>query len=85
VAERSPVELMLVDRAGAWTREGDCGSCGRHTALPFGLFVGSYGDPCGIIELCVDCAPLADRLAERIAELTHGQAAILVNEEATPN
>jgi hypothetical protein len=76
---------MLVDRGPGWVNQAECGSCQQVTALPFGLFVGSYGEPCGVIELCAACAPLADRLAERIAELTDGQASILFNAEAKSN
>ena len=85
MTEGSPVEFMLVNRAPGWIARAHCGGCERETDLPFGLFVGSFGEACGAIDLCSDCAPLADRLARRIAQLTEGQATILFNEEAKDN
>lgn len=60
---------MLVDRAAGWIRNAECSGCRQSKALAFGLFVGSSGEPIGAIELCSDCAPIANRLSGRIAEL----------------
>ena len=76
---------MPVDGGPGWVDQAECGSCRTVAVLSFGLFVGSFGEPCGLIELCANCAPLADRLAARIAELADGQATILFNDEARSN
>jgi hypothetical protein len=67
--DRSAVELMLVARQTGLEREGPCGSCGQHTVLNRGVFIGSYGKPRGAIESCGDCAPKAERLAKNIVAL----------------
>jgi hypothetical protein len=83
--ESTAVELMLVDRAGGWVRNADCGGCRRSRPLPFGLFVGSNGEPCGAVELCAECAPIAERIASRIAELAPAVASVLSGDETRSN
>lgn len=67
--ERSAVELMLVERQPGLERNAICGSCGRRATLTHGLFVGSHGEPCGAVEVCLECAPNAERLATNIVGL----------------
>jgi hypothetical protein len=77
MAKRTYLELMLVDRAAGWIRNAECSGCGQLRSLPFGLFVGSLGEPCGAIELCSDCAAIAHRLSGQIAELVPDRVSVL--------
>ena len=56
-SDRSAVELMVVEREPGRERTADCASCGRRATLAQALFVGSMGEPCGVIDVCDDCAP----------------------------
>jgi hypothetical protein len=69
MAERSAVELMLVEREPGREREAECGSCGRLATLNYALFVGSFGEACGAVEVCDECAPRVSRLAENMIAL----------------
>lgn len=58
----------------------DCASCGRRATMSQALFVGSMGDPCGLVDVCDECAPKVGRIAEALVDvLPPGAGAMLTN------
>jgi hypothetical protein len=78
---RSPVELMMVRREPGRELDAECASCRRVSTLNHGLFVGSMGEPTGAIEVCDECAPRVERIAEALVDvLPPGVGAMLTAE-----
>jgi len=69
---------MMVRREVGREVRAECASCLRPATLDRALFVGSMGEPSGVIEVCDECAPKVERIAGAVVDaLPFGVAAIL--------
>lgn len=80
VGDRAAVELKLVSRKAGMASVGACGSCQQVSPLPFGIFVGSDGEPCGAVEVCEKCGPRAETLMKNVVGLLPDGAGTMLHD-----
>ena len=80
-SDRAAIELVVVDRIHGDYGSAACVSCGRTTPVRHGLFVGSRGEPCGLVELCSECAPRIRSVVRAMVELLPPGTGALLTED----